>query len=73
MDRVEILKMIFEDAGIFNADTDINRDLELDSLQVINVILGIEDNFLLRVSSYVKSYEELKTFKDYLDLIDSFL
>lgn len=72
MDKKDILIRIFEDAGIYDVEEDKDHILELDSLQIINIILGIEEKFLVRVSAKVYAYDNLRTFNDYLKLVENF-
>ncbi|MFA9396962.1 MAG: hypothetical protein ACERKV_01670 [Clostridiaceae bacterium] len=67
------LVSIFETVGAYINSDDFDEIIQLDSLQFVSVILEIEETFMIRISADYYSYDELKTFNDYVKLIVRFL
>lgn len=70
---VEKLKIIFENVGVYLEEDDLDERIEINSLQFVNIIIKIEEEFLLRISSERYDYSELISFRDYLDMINSYI
>ena len=63
------LKQIFESVGIYLDDDELDDELEIDSLQFVAVIVGIENEFLIRISNDFEDYSSLVTFNDFYNLV----
>ncbi len=66
------LKKIFESVGIYLADDGLDEELEIDSLQFVTVIIGIETEFLIRISNDFEDYISLVTFNDFYELVNRY-
>ena len=64
------LKTIFESVGIYLGDNEFNKELELDSLQFVTIIIEIETQFLIRISNDLEEYSELNTFNDFYRMVN---
>lgn len=64
------LKTIFESVGIYLGDNEFNKELELDSLQFVTIIIEIETQFLIRISNDFEEYSELNTFNDFYRMVN---
>lgn len=65
------LKTLFENVGvnIFEEHISQGEQLGIDSLQFVTVICDIENTFKIIVPDEYLSFEKLRTFNDYLDMI----
>ena len=66
------LKKIFESVGIYLADDGLDEELEIDSLQFVTVIIGIETEFLIRISNDFEDYSSLVTYNDFYELVNRY-
>jgi len=66
------LKEVFELVGIYLDDNELNKDLELDSLQFVTVVIEIETQFLIRISNDFEDYSDLVTFEDFYKLVNAY-
>lgn len=66
------LMKIFESVGIYLDDNELDKELEIDSLQFVTVIIGIETVFLLRISNDFEDYSSLVTFNDFYKLVNEY-
>lgn len=69
----KILFDIFKSVGVYIDENNFNEKIEMDSLQFVNVIIQIEQEFMIRITEDYYNYEELVTFNDYINLINRFI
>lgn len=69
MDIKDELINLFTEIGISIDDECYNDELQLDSLQFINIIILIEDTFLFTVGDNYMSHDKLKSFNDFKNMI----
>ena len=63
------LKEIFELQGIYINENDYREKIELDSLQLVNIILDIENEFLIQIEGNLSNYALLSSFDDFKKFI----
>lgn len=63
------LNNIFEEMGIYIEPKDYEEPLQLDSLQFVNIVTEIEQEFLIRVINNYEDYELFKSFNDFYKYI----
>lgn len=75
MEQVVVSKLleIFESEGIYLSSEDLNREISLDSLQFVSIIINIEEKFLIKISEDFYNYDKLKDLKDYKECILSYV
>lgn len=68
------LKSIFRKIGIIITKEDYNEDLELDSIQLVMLLVSIQKSFLINVFERDDiDYTSLKTFADFKKMIERLL
>ncbi len=66
----KLLKGIFEDVGVYLEEEFYDIPLNLDSLQFVEVIINIEETFMIRLSNDFSNFDNLVTYRDFYNLID---
>ncbi len=72
-DITKRLMNIFELIGVYLNEDDFDEHIEINSIQFVNIILSLEEEFLIRISSDFFDYSKLRCFNDYLNLINSYV
>ena len=70
MDVKKTLIDIFEENGIFLNQDEYDTELQLDSIQFVNVIVQIEETFTITVDEEYMVQERLPTFHAVLDMVE---
>lgn len=70
MDVKKALINIFEENGIFLNEDDCDTELQLDSIQFVNLIVQIEETFTITVNEEYMLQERLPTFHAVLDMVE---
>lgn len=65
------VKDIFQKLGIVVETSE--DEIILDSLQFINIVVSIEDEFSIVIEEKYLSMKHLKSFSDYINLINQYL
>lgn len=73
IDITKRLVDIFELIGVYLNEDDFNEHIEINSIQFVNIILAVEEEFLIRISSDFFDYSKLKCFNDYLNLVKLYI
>jgi len=68
--QVIVSKQLGIDGSIINLDSDFGKDLGADSLDVVELVMAIEDEFEIEIEDQVAS--KISTIKDALDYIEKF-
>lgn len=68
-DTKKRLISIFNDIGIYLDNNSLNRKIEMDSLQFICLIIGIENNFQIDVGDEFYYYNGYSTLSKYIDYV----
>ena len=58
-----------KDAATFLSDADMRQTLELDSLDMVDLVVLIEEDFGIKVKK--EDFSSIKTFKNLYDFLDS--
>lgn len=64
-----IVEQLDVDEDIVSMDTDIMKDLEADSLDAVEVILGVEEEFDIEIPD--EDAEEFATVRDIVEYVES--
>ena len=66
----EKLKFLFSEIGIHIIDEDYDQELNLDSLQLVMILIKIQTTFLIDTfENNQLDYSSLRTFNDFLNMI----
>jgi len=68
--QVIVSKQLGIDGSIIKLDSDFGKDLGADSLDVVELVMAIEDEFEIEIEDQVAS--KISTIKDALDYIEKF-
>lgn len=68
----EMLKEIFERVGICLNEDELDKPLEIDSIQFVSLIIFIEETFMIRLSADYEDFSKLRSFNDFLNLINRY-
>ncbi|MCR5837672.1 MAG: hypothetical protein K6G88_14325 [Lachnospiraceae bacterium] len=69
MDKKELLLEIFEECGVFIDDDYMDEEIEMDSLQFINVMIAIENTFGIKIDDEKMAHANSKSFNDFIEMI----
>ncbi|RFA36183.1 hypothetical protein CAI16_05150 [Virgibacillus dokdonensis] len=67
------LKEIFENQGTYINEEDYNDEILLDSLQLINIVIEMEEMFLIRITDDFLGFNNMKTFTDFYYCVVNYL
>lgn len=67
--RTIVVEQLGIDADMVQLDTNLMRDLEADSLDAVEIILGVEESFGIDIPD--EEAEKLETVRDLVDYIDT--
>jgi len=67
------LKEAFENQGLYINEEEYNEEILIDSLQLINIVLEIEEVFLIRITDDYLGFNSLNTFMDFYNCVLSYL
>ena len=70
---IEKLKLIFGRTGIYIENDDMDIALELDSFQFVNILINIEEEFLISLFDSDYLFERLQTFRDFYEMVMTYL
>lgn len=66
----EKLSEIFQKVGIYFEEPEFyDLPLQLDSLQFVEVIIELEETFMIKITNDFSEFEKLKSFRDFYDWI----
>ena len=66
------LVSIFNEVGIYVTEADYDEILDIDSLQFVTIIIRLEEEFMIRISSDLEDFSDLKSFNDILNLVNKY-
>lgn len=69
-DKHEILEKVFSEAGLFLTEEDYDEELQIDSLQFITLVVGVEKAFSIEIDENHYIDNSLKTFNDFLKILN---
>jgi acyl carrier protein len=62
---------VVEDGVVVSLDSKLKEDLDIDSLDAIEILLSMEDKYKVKIDNSFMNFEEIKTVRDLRDFIMS--
>ncbi len=73
MNRMDVLKEIFEGKGIFISEDAYEEPMFLESLQFVAIIIDIEEEFSIQIPDEYYLMNKLVSFHDFCEMIQTLL
>lgn len=70
---IKNFEQILDESGIeavITEETELNRDMGIDSLGIVNLILGIEEELEIELDEYLLDVRNAKTIKELINIVE---